>query len=652
MSSRSSRLTTHGRTRHRSPASAIPGLPDTAGILRALTLRANPDPERCVVAPSPELRERIQTEVERLRASGGRRAIDAVSSFLQVRQPERPGLNDGLIIPGDYYPVGTPLGVVRSAAADRAPLRGTVRVIVVLVDFADQAMGAGAAARFNDLFFSTGVIATGSVREYFTEVSNGLIDITGEVVGPYRLPRTLAQYANGASGMGGTAPNARTMARDAIVAADPAVNFGPYDNDGNGFVDAFIVVHAGPGAEQTGNDGHIWSHKWVLEGGEYATDGTRIYAYLTVPEDSRIGVCCHELGHLAFGWPDLYDTDQSSEGIGNWCLMAGGSWNAAGDVPAHPSAWCKAGQGWVSVVNQTTNATVNVADVKDSHTVYRLWKDGAGGSEYFLVENRQRNRYDARLPGDGLLIWHIDDAIPNNSNEAHYKVALMQADGLRQLEGSGNRGDPGDPFPGSANNTSFTNTSNPNSRSYGGVNTCVSVTAIGPSGPVMPAQFTVRCAVVPPPGGGKNVKDAKDRVKERIKEFRKDVPDGKGTRKEFVKDVKDVREKPIIDKSAARDKSPISEKPGDKFRDKGNEGGFRSRRGEAGLSGRVAELEARVAELEAELEATEPFIGSELRPDLSQGALLGEDDLAALQEQMAAGDAAAKRLYDSKAPES
>ena len=48
-----------------------------------------------------------------------------------------------------------------------------------------------------------------------------------------------------------TLPNAQTMARDAAVAANADVDFDPYDNDGNGFVDAFVVVHAGPGAEQT-----------------------------------------------------------------------------------------------------------------------------------------------------------------------------------------------------------------------------------------------------------------------------------------------------------------------------------------------------------------------------------------------------------------
>jgi M6 family metalloprotease-like protein len=93
------------------------------------------------------------------------------------------------------------------------------------------------------------------------------------------------------------------------------------------------VVHSGSGGEETGNSGDIWSHKWTLPS-VYATDATQIFAYLTIPEDAKIGVCAHELGHLLFGFPDLYDVDDSSEGIGSWCLMAAGSWNGGGDVPA------------------------------------------------------------------------------------------------------------------------------------------------------------------------------------------------------------------------------------------------------------------------------------------------------------------------------
>jgi immune inhibitor A len=607
---------------------------DVAACLEVL---ASVDADRCTVAPSPELSERIQQEVARLE---GTKRVRDLTAKVKLAGPSAPGLNDGLIIPGSYFPLGTSLDRVRSAAAERAPIHGTMRVIVVLVDFSDQVM-AQTTQHFDDLFFSTGVLPNGSVKEYFHEVSNGLVDIVGQVVGPYRMPRTMAQYANSASGTGAAAPNARTMARDAVVAADPDVNFGPYDNDGNGFVDAFVVVHAGPGAEQTGNTGHIWSHKWVLSGGEYATDSTKIYAYLTVPEDARIGVCAHELGHLLFGLPDLYDTDNTSEGIGNWCLMAGGSWNGGGDVPAHPSAWCKTQQDWVTVHNVASNTTLTIPDVKDNHTVYRLWKDGAPGQEYFLVENRQRTGFDAHLPGDGLLVWHIDDAIANNTNEAHYRVALEQADGARHLENNSNRGDAGDPYPGSSDNRAFTNTSTPNSKSYAGLSTCVSITAISDPGPVMSAQVQVRCGVTRP-------KYLKDRQKDTLEKPR----DKRVEKLQVDKGWGEKRpEKPQIDKAVAYDKGWAEKRVDGKLLDKPNEGGLPGGGAapygfDAAPYGSDAALEARVAALEAALYAgAEPFIGAEQRPDLRDSALLDESD------QGESGPLGDKHSYDSKPPE-
>src|SRR5215208_6855920 len=303
----------------------------------------------CFVAPSPELRERLDKEFAKARgrAKGLLTDVRALAP-----QPRVLGLDDGVIVPPQEFPLGTPTDLIRSAAAERAPLRGAVRVIVVLVDFSDKQMAA-AAQHFKDLFFSTGVLPHGSVKEFYKEATNDLVDITGDVVGVYRMPQTLAWYANGNFGInrpptaGGTT-RARNLAHDAAVAADPDVNYQPYDNDGNGYVDAFVVVHAGSGGEETGDSNDIWSHKWTLPS-VYSSDATKIFAYLTIPEDAKVGVCAHELGHLLFGFPDLYDVDDSSEGIGNWCLMAGGSWNGGGDIPAHPSAWCKANQGWVSV---------------------------------------------------------------------------------------------------------------------------------------------------------------------------------------------------------------------------------------------------------------------------------------------------------------
>ncbi len=595
---------------------------------------ASDDGERCMVAPAPDARKRIAKELEK--ASKGLKSLPAAAQ-IRARSPLTFGLNDGLIVPGTKFPLGTPPSVIRSAAADRAPLRGPVRVIVVLVDFSDKKMASATKANFEKLFFSQGEMATGSVREYYKEVTHGLIDIQGEVVGPFRLPEKITTYANGEAGMGKVLPSARTMARHAVEAADAKVDFSPYDNDNNGYVDAFIVVHAGSGAEVTLNKGDIWSHKWVMEGEEYVTDATRVYGYLTIPEDAKIGVCAHELGHLLFGWPDLYDTDESSEGIGDWCLMASGSWNGkGGDRPSHPSAWCKAGQGWVTVANQTANGSVVISDVKDSHTVHRLWADGQASQEYFLVENRQRSGFDDHIPGDGLLISRIDDAVATNTNEDHPKVAIVQADGKRDLETRANQGDPGDPFPGSTGNRSFGFASAPSSKSYAGSDTGVAVTEISDSSPTMTARFSVRQQVPLADKAGRAGITTKSKLIDDLIAQMLETDTPRSEKMFLTKDEKDVPDEWIVNKSF-HDRLLIDEprykKPGLPFGPP------------SGDATSLAGLEARLAAVEARLGQAQPFISSELRPDLSGGAFAAEGDVKE-KDQERIDSPLEKRLLD------
>ncbi|CAG9932030.1 M6 family metalloprotease domain-containing protein [Candidatus Nitrotoga arctica] len=618
----------------------------------------------CAVAPSPELREKLKAELATARGKAGG-VLGAVMGL--SRGPRQLGFDDGVIIPPDQYPLGTPMRSIRSAAAERAPLRGTLRVIVVLVQFSDHAFGS-TAAYFNDLFFSTSVMPHGSVKEYYRDISGGLVDIAGEVVGPFTLPQTLAWYANGNFGIGrpsGT-PRANIMAQDAATAANPSVNFGLYDNDGNGFVDAFIIVHAGSGGEQTGNSSDIWSHKWTLPSA-MAVDGKQIFAYLTIPQDAKLGVCAHELGHLLFGFPDLYDTDDTSEGIGDWCLMAGGSWNGGGDIPSHPSAWCKANQGWVSVNNVTGSSTLSIPDVKTARSVYRLWKSGGGGNEYFLLENRQRVGFDAGLPGEGLLIWHIDEAQPGNTDENHYKVSLVQADNKRDMELAHNRGDAGDPYPGASANGNFSGGSAPNSNSYANQVTCISVTQISASGPTMTAKIAVTCKAV-----SKDLKDVRKEIKD-SKELSKDLKDTRKDMKEMLKERKDAAKegkelrkdgKEIV-KEAVKDRKDVSEGKGGKdvferpggLGDLGNRG--MSMPGDPGagvefygenelLQQHLAMLEARLLTLEMGQAGgtAQPFIGAELRPDLV-GQAQANPAVAELQLRMADGDRDAKVAFDN-----
>ncbi len=71
---------------------------------------------------------------------------------------------------------------------------------------------------------------------------------------------------------------------------------------------------------------------------------------MTSAGDSTIGVFCHEFGHV-LGLPDMYDTTYETHGVGDYSIMANGSWLGPndGDVPAPFLAWEKAFLGWLTV---------------------------------------------------------------------------------------------------------------------------------------------------------------------------------------------------------------------------------------------------------------------------------------------------------------
>jgi len=401
------------------------------------------------------------------------------------------------------------------AASSAAPVAGTLRTLVILVDFADNPSTSGTntdTADFVDLLFSTNTPRR-SLTDFYTENSYGKVHVEGDVVGWFRMPRLYDYYVNGLRGLGPWPQNSQTLAWDALTAAEAAgVDFSLYDNDNNGQLDGFFVVHAGPGFEETGSDDDIHSHKWNLTSLRFL-DGVSISGYTMQPEEQgdnsliTIGVFCHEFGHF-FGLPDFYDTDGSSQGIDKWALMAAGNWaRSDGSSPAHFCAWSKIQLGWLTPITPSSNITGAVFPQMATDTVvYRLWTGGTGGNEYYLVENRQKTGFDSYLPAGGLLIYHVDDALtgnaPNNNewypthtSSGHYKLALEQADGRFDLETSSGTGplaaDGGDPWPGSTQKFAFDDVSLPDSRAYDGQQTQVAVWNISQPGSTMTANIDV-----------------------------------------------------------------------------------------------------------------------------------------------------------------
>ncbi|MCI0404499.1 MAG: M6 family metalloprotease domain-containing protein [candidate division Zixibacteria bacterium] len=404
---------------------------------------------------------------------------------------------------------------LKAMAPARPKAAGPYNMLVVLIDFSDKN------SQVAPVFFDSLVFAQtqNSVWRYYDENSYGNFDLVTvnfpTSTGWQRAPQPSTYYANGQYGFGAYPQNAQKLVEEAVDLINPLVNFADYDNDNNGYVDGITFVHSGPGAEVSGSPNDIWSHKWGIV--PRLRDGVYIFNYSMEPEyynnpgDMTIGVYCHEFGHAIGGLPDLYDLDGaggSSQGIGRWSVMAGGSWNGnpVGSSPAHFDAWCKIQLGFAVAGVITSNQTgVSIPNAEQSNAgIFRLWTNGTLGPEYFLVENRQRIGYDAALPANssGLLIWHIDDTVstgnnrpwypPNSPSTGHYKVALVQADNLFQLEKNQNGGNSGDPYPGSTVNRNFDASTAPNSNGYAGAGSLVQVTNISNSGGTMTADFTVQ----------------------------------------------------------------------------------------------------------------------------------------------------------------
>ncbi|MFN2525168.1 MAG: M6 family metalloprotease domain-containing protein [Actinomycetota bacterium] len=375
--------------------------------------------------------------------------------------------------------------------SENVVIAGTARIPVILIDFFDQPADAVThrPGDYRDMLFQKAYpYGNGSMRDYFLDQSGGLFDVTGDVTPSWlRLPRTLATYAGSSFGYQRIEPNDFSLVKDAVVLADPLMNFCDFDTNGDGYVDSLFVVHAGPGAEETRQG--LWSLKWSLPSPVSTTDicatgrSVAVKDFTIEPEgyasDSftpegaprgmiSAGIFIHEFGHV-LGLPDLYDTDYSSPGgVGPWDVMATGTYGFDGRRPWRPtplSAWSKIALGWARPQDVTQNLSrVPIPASESAHQgpftgVYRLFPDGEIGSpQHLLVENRQMLGWAADFPTNGLAIWQVDSSKIGNAEDSQRLLSLVQADGLNELGNPGSSyavGDAGDLFPGATGARGF-----------------------------------------------------------------------------------------------------------------------------------------------------------------------------------------------------
>lgn len=288
-------------------------------------------------------------------------------------------------------------------------IEGTMNVPVLLGYFSNQTTPGTpiSQAQLQNQFFDGN--PTGTVSQYYTEVSYGQFTIDGAVA-PWRQVSQLNSFYAGPSGEQGLVPGSShtgDFIKELLDANDATIDFGLYDSDGpdglpnsgddDGFVDVLCVMHSFRGGEcpiAANIASHAWIYSaWPVSGGlPYTTNDARsgggfiqVDDYNITPalscnatnQANEVGTLCHELGH-GLGLPDLYDRNlltgipDGNRGIGDWGIMGTGNWNTP-DKPAHLDPWCKKELGWLVPTLVGWQSTVaNIPNVEDNATAFML----------------------------------------------------------------------------------------------------------------------------------------------------------------------------------------------------------------------------------------------------------------------------------------
>lgn len=341
------------------------------------------------------------------------------------------------------------------------PTTGNVRACVILLEYADTPFtSADPLDQFTRLCNEKGYSdfgSCGSAKDYYEACSGGKFIPTFDVYGPVKLEHEARWYVGADDpSLLGYQHNARfgVAIKEALEALDPDVDFSVYDYDEDGIIDNIFFFYSGYGQADTGNKDLVWPHqgnfyrytsiygdkidgKNTIGLKQLFVDGKEMLTYACscelngsakIPANKRpyidgIGAFCHEYGHV-LGLPDVYDTYNSGTRTPkDYSVMDSGSYNGLSTCPPLFSAYEMWVCNWLEFDTPEEGAinTLNALSTPEANA-YRLRIPRPGTNryynEFYVLECRNKDGWDSTIPGQGMLIWHINydpTAWANNS---------------------------------------------------------------------------------------------------------------------------------------------------------------------------------------------------------------------------------------------
>jgi M6 family metalloprotease-like protein len=202
--------------------------------------------------------------------------------------------------------------------------------------------------------------------------------------------------------------------RDAEAVTKAAVdfNFKKYDANGDGKItpdELAVVVVIPQSGEPLDDIANVYSNELAqtplsVDGVTLATVG-EVYTGSPLGAQPQFGAITHCIAKLVFSIQDAPSTD------GAFSLMS----DPHTDLQIDP--FDRIQLGWLTpkvIAKVQEESNQQLPSIETSHMVLRINRDQPNwttpGSEYFLIENRERGYYDNSLPDTGLAVWDVNGA--------------------------------------------------------------------------------------------------------------------------------------------------------------------------------------------------------------------------------------------------
>ena len=265
-------------------------------------------------------------------------------------------------------------------------------------------------------------------NNYFNHQFSPYRTYSFELMPSVRLSKS--QYWYGANSTSRKDERIDQLLRDACSALGKDLSV--YDSDGDGTIENICIITAGKSEADGGGVECIWPQQVFLHerGGTITVNGKTVDSFSVCAESSRLGTFCHEFAH-SLGLQDLYDTDGNgsgglSQGVwGSLSLMDDGVSNDGGNTPPNFCAIELEQLGIGKSVPMQYGYNI-LRPLSTSKEYLRIDSDTDG--EYFLLECRDNNGWDAFAGAKGLLIYHIDRSVNNSWYSDYFKRNLSAAE--------------------------------------------------------------------------------------------------------------------------------------------------------------------------------------------------------------------------------